>query len=165
VSALLAADCQPALILLAGALISGCGGGPAKESVDFLLVPVTGYVTMDGQPFAGATLTFLYQGAAPAGYVGSGAVTDNAGKFTVLTGDQPGTIVGDYKVTVSKFTNPDGSAPQVDESAGMDLQQLILQGAVKEFVPPQYSNPDKTMLFASVRDTGAEALKFELHSR
>lgn len=91
-------------MLLLGVL-SGCGGkvdsGPA-------LVPVTGKVILDGKPLVGATVTFNPTQGTP----GNGAfgVTDAEGKFTLTDYSlNPGCPAGDYGVTFSRMTQPDGS--------------------------------------------------------
>jgi len=74
----------------------GCGGGPK-------LYPVTGMVTMDGEPFAECTIMFTPTEDAGASAV---AVTSNDGSFEVQTTSGAkigfGMLAGNYSVTFSK---------------------------------------------------------------
>jgi hypothetical protein len=77
-------------------LAAGCGGGTKLPP----LVPVTGTVTVDGQPVAGAQVGLWpqWQGAPPMQCFGT---TDASGNFKVLTDGKEGAPVGQYKVTVT----------------------------------------------------------------
>src|SRR5215218_6090385 len=82
--------------LLAGS--AGCGGPKA--------VPVSGRVTLDGEPLANAVVSFLP--AAPDGTItaagpGSMAVTDDRGGFAlkVVPGQAPGGLPGEHRVVVN----------------------------------------------------------------
>lgn len=98
---------QPHWIVLGLAMCCfwGCGS-KAPEGPE--LIPVTGTVRMEGQPLAGATVTFN----PVSGTVGNGAfgVTDAEGKFSLTDfSGEIGCPAGDYGVTFSKITQPDGS--------------------------------------------------------
>ncbi len=88
--------------LLAGLWLvaGGCTGPPAG------VVPVSGRVTLSGQPLAGAVVTFqpLTSGSdsvAPAG--GSCGRTDAQGRFTLTLIDPsvPGALAGQHVVTIT----------------------------------------------------------------
>jgi hypothetical protein len=75
-------------------LLSGCSGPDRPQ-----LVPVSGMVTLDGQPVEGATVTFT-----PTGGRMAIAVTDAAGKFQLTTYDtNDGALIGEHRVTVAKI--------------------------------------------------------------
>lgn len=133
---------------VAGLLVSaqGCGAKNAGPQLD--LTPVAGVVTLDGKPLADATVSIYFQGAAPQGYYGSGAVTDAEGKFQLKTGAALGAVPGNYKATVSRFTDAKGGAIKLEE--GMDLEQIKMQGQAKESLPPKYSELEKTELTLTV---------------
>jgi hypothetical protein len=135
--------------LLAVLLALGCGRGSSSG-----LVPVTGTVTLDGQPLAGATVGFLPQGDLKGG--GGGGGTDAAGKYQVLSsGSQKGLLPGRYKVTISRRLMPDGKPPTTDLMPGVPPGQ--------ETLPPQYSDLDKTTLSANVT-AGSGPIDFALKS-
>jgi hypothetical protein len=73
-------------------LISGCGGGDDKLE----LIPVTGNVTLNGQPLAGAMVNFLgTDGLASTG------LTDSAGNYVLKFDDnQPGCLAGPKVVNI-----------------------------------------------------------------
>jgi hypothetical protein len=76
-------------------LAAGCSGSKLPP-----LVPVTGTVTVNGQPVAGAQVLLWPQwaGAPP---MQCYATTDSSGNFKILTDGREGAPVGNYKVTVS----------------------------------------------------------------
>src|SRR5215210_5318730 len=84
--------------LLAGS--AGCGGQK--------FVPVSGRVTLDGQPLANAVVSFLpaaQDGSVTAAGPGSMAVTDDRGEFALKV--VPGRTTGGLRVAVTP-NNPDG---------------------------------------------------------
>ena len=77
------------------AVIAGCGGSSQG------LQPVTGKVTLDGQPLAGTTVEF--QPSARGGSPSYGE-TDAGGAFKLrFTIDKEGAMLGDHIVRISKF--------------------------------------------------------------
>lgn len=69
----------------------GCGGEQFGN--------VSGKVTLDGQPLAGATVEFSPEGGSPA-Y----GVTDEQGRYTLLfSADQKGAAVGNQRVRIFSF--------------------------------------------------------------
>lgn len=141
--------CFCALLL---AIVPGCTGGDPGEPLD-PTVPVSGTVTLDGNPLASATVTFVPQGSGTE-CIGS---TDDSGKYTLR---QPhgaeGAPVGNYKVAISQFLRGDGT-PLPEDGAGEG-------GVATESLPPRYSDPLETILTASVPEGGSDAINFELTS-
>ncbi len=110
------------------ATLSGCGGGPSGPTLE--MIPVTGRVVMDGQPLAGATVMFNPAGETKGN--GGFGLTDAEGKFTITDYQQnPGCPPGDYGVTFSKITQPDGSPIPPGAQRG--------EVGMVEQVPPVYS--------------------------
>jgi hypothetical protein len=76
--------------------VVGCSGNSFKT------VPVSGTVTLDGEPVAGVEVVFFPKPTESSAVVGpfSTAITDGEGKFTLVTryGD-PGAVVGAHRVT------------------------------------------------------------------
>lgn len=76
-------------------LLAGCGSGPA-DLPD--LAPVSGAVTLDGQPLSKAVIQFVPD----AGGRSSTATTDDQGHYELLyTSDYMGASLGKHKVTIS----------------------------------------------------------------
>lgn len=99
-------------VILAGLLL-GCGGGtPAPK-----LIPVSGKVLMDDKPLAGVTVIFNPLQGTPG--TGGYAVTDPDGTYTLLHQTQkPGCEPGQYGVTFTKMTQPDGSPIPMNAKRG-----------------------------------------------
>jgi hypothetical protein len=79
------------LVLAVITVCLGCGGDQFGD--------VTGKVTLDGEPLAGATVEFSPEGGSPA-Y----GVTDPQGKYKLLfSSDQKGATVGSHRVRITSF--------------------------------------------------------------
>ncbi len=129
------------VLLFAAALTmcSGCGGH-AKGLPE--LGQVTGTVTLDGQPLAGARVRFEPQVAAAM----SNGLTDASGEYELwYTSDVKGAAVGSHLVRIETPPNPDPAS-----------------GAMPVMLPAKY-NTDST-LTADVK-AGKNALNFELTSQ
>jgi len=151
--------------LLVTGLCLGCGG--SDETPEFVkdLVPVTGTVTINGEPVAGATIRFIpptgpdaRQGAHEA--IG---ITDAQGKYTLLTSaprvthDQSkGALPGEYKVVITRLLASDGKAVP----KGTTDADAMAVGA-KESLPPRYSDESKSKLKATVTDS-TDPIDFKL---
>jgi hypothetical protein len=90
--------------VLLSLLLAGCGG-------PYSVAPVSGRVTLNGQPLAKAAVVF--QPVAVQGNInpgpGSGGFTDADGRYTLtLTGkDTPGAVVGKHKVRITLVPQSD----------------------------------------------------------
>lgn len=98
---------RPLLALACLTLALGCSGGKKLN-----LAPVSGTVTVGGQPLTAGQVSFLpatkdQEGTLSAGTIGSD------GKYTIFTGGKSGAPLGKYKVTVTPSMMPsaDGKAP------------------------------------------------------
>lgn len=111
----------------------GCGSGGEQ--------PVTGTVTLDDQPLAGAIVTFYPEGQTP-GLGGSGR-TGADGKYT-LTPSRKGQPVapGEYRVVIRRPLNPDGSPA--------DPNVPPIESQARESLPPVYSEREHSILTAHV---------------
>ncbi len=134
-------------LLLAFVAVIGCGGG-GDDLPD--VVPVSGKVTLNGEPLKGAAVTFIGSGRPCYG------ATSDDGTYTIkdLNGRE-GCPVGKYKVIISKYTMPDGSPLGEDPEAGA-------QGV--ERLPPKYSSDEKTTLTADVPE-GGKTFDFALEAK
>ena len=133
---------------LLAASICGCSDGPTGPAT----VPVSGTVTLGGQPLDGATVTFQpVTGSSPDAKPAQ-TVTDEAGKFaaslTLLDGSsKPGLVPAEYSVTVAK----------------MELGPLTSTTTPpKSLVPAKYNNAKTSDLTATVSADQANDLVFAL---
>lgn len=115
-------------LLTASWQFSGCNRGDGLERA-----PITGLLTVQGQPLPGALVQFIPSEGTP----GQGAIgiSDEQGKFTVISSRQQdeGVPPGEYSVRVSRLMNPDGSfvPPHAPEADFPDS---------RESIPPPYSS-------------------------
>lgn len=88
---------SPLLLL---ALAAGCGGGA--------VAPVSGKVTLGGQPLPGAVVTFqpIREDGAAVELAGSIGKTDASGRYELrlIEPDKPGAAVGKHRVSISTAT-------------------------------------------------------------
>ena len=164
-------------LLLSGLLFVGCSGGGYK------VVPLSGTVTMDGNPEAGVRVVFspyaLEDNPAPGPY--SSAITDENGEFAMVTRyGKPGAIVGPHLVTF-KYAGGDElkeeiaiaearikEAKAARDSAALskakaELKKLEEAVANSKEMPSRYYGRNGGIDF-EVPKGGDEAVKFELTS-
>lgn len=145
------------LILLFCAFLlvfSGCSSSNIIDTEE-----VSGTVTLDGAPLEGASVAFSPKGdqGTPAS-----AMTDSKGFYvlqTPLGKAQAGTSQGEYIVLIRKYTQkPTGQKQKDDRGNETELTQPV------NTLPPEYANPSKTPLSASVKP-GEKTYNFELKSK
>lgn len=128
-------------------LACGCGGE------HFPLAPVSGVVTLDGQPLAGARIGFEPRRsgeARNAGY-GSYAQTDSQGHYELRTlDDRPGAVVTTHDVRISTFRGPDNRRDEMSDTSS-------------ERVPDRYFQP--AALTFTVGDSGSSSADFHLTTK
>jgi len=118
-------------------------------------LPVSGTVTVDGQPLASGEIAFAP--AAPGQGNTAGAAIER-GKYSISA--EQGLLPGDYKVSIHAFRgtgkkNWDGMGePTAPESQKKYVEQL------EQYIPPRYN--DATELTASLRSGKSNNLNFEL---
>jgi hypothetical protein len=132
-------------------LFAGCSGAPEDDTSE--LVPAGGLVVLDGEPVSNAAVQFVpTKGGSPAF-----GVTDDLGMFTLRNArGREGAEPGEYRVTISKFAQPDGTPIPQDADSG------IIGSMGMEHLPENYSNFDRTELKAEIPATGSSDLYFEL---
>ncbi len=137
----------------AGALLAfvmGCSG----EGFEF--APVTGKVTIEGQPAVDFHVSFepIASGKSPISGPGSVGVTDSEGKFSLLSvpNKSQGAVVGKHRVriVVQRRDSEDEDAVVARLKKGDSFQQL----------PPKYH--DSTELTFDVPAQGSNKANFEL---
>lgn len=121
----------------------GCDSSP------YQIAPVSGKVTLDGEPLVNALVSFQPIGAGGNQEPGPGSYgrTDKEGRFTlrVVDPDQPGAVVGQHQVLISTATSDGGDA---DRTVG-------------ERVPRRYRDGE---LQFEVPSGGTTAANFDLHT-
>lgn len=142
---------QP-LILLTMVAAVGCtsGGGDTNRPKTY---PVTGTVTLDGAPVAGASVKFqLADGSRSA--LGT---TDASGKYTLTTfeaGD--GAVAGEYRVAVTKYEGEGGQAPSQDSDDYVDPGSAGAEAAPagpKNLLPDKYADAMNSGLTFTVAES------------
>ena len=116
---------------------AGCGRRPP--------VPVSGTVTLDGQPVEGATVTFHVLGRDREGRPATGQ-TDKTGTFHLKTGNAGGARPGDYKVVIIKniIADPKLKMPNCpDTPEGRNQREDFLWKHFGDNLPYQNVLPDR----------------------
>ena len=137
--------------------ISSCCGRAAPEHLTNI-GPVTGRVTLDGQPLSDATVIFDPREEGGETAVGT---TDADGTYELTTivvghGPQQGAVPGNYHVIITKIVMPDGS-PIPRDMSDADAEA---EGA-RQVVPPRYSDSANVTLVRDVPEDGG-TIDFEL---
>lgn len=115
------------LLPIASIMTVGCGDAGYGE------VPVSGKVTLNGEPLAGAHLTFQPVAKDSSGFApGSFGRTDDEGNFSLRTvwPDADGAIPGRHRVQIS-FEDPSKRPPEVR------IPQEYREGRAIFEVPPE----------------------------
>jgi len=117
------------------------------------IVPVSGQVTLDGEPLAGAVVGFepiAQEGELEAGY-GSYAKTDDDGRYSLRSlKNEEGAMIGQHRVSVSTVVGKEGPNGETI-------------GLTRERVPSRYNND--TQLVVEVPEGGTDAANLELETR
>ncbi len=134
-------------ILLAVAC-AGCSPSP------FNLVPVSGSVSLDGQPLAGGIVNFQPIVAGPGANAGPGSTARIGpdGRYTLATiRGEPGAVVGKHRVKIYSYN---AETAKQDANGGP-------QG--REKVPPRYNYESKVTF--DVPTAGTDKADFELNTK
>ena len=151
------------LLLLVGLLvgIAGCGGEGGKK-----LAPVQGTVKYNGNPVAGASISFLFDNGAE---VAAGS-TDPSGKFTLTTGGRSGAPIGSAKVVVSKITGGATAVTNTEQMTPDDMRKMQMaaqanpaDAAPKNELPAKFADQKTTPLVANVVAGSATENSFEFN--
>lgn len=149
------------LATLAGVLfVLGCGGGSGVQTA-----AVSGKVTLNGDPLAGAKVYFASEEGS---FVGFG-VTDDEGVYRLAQGAIP----GPNKVFISKIVGELPAGFSDDPEAGMDRGQLEAAAAAlppgsrgpkppRDLVPSEFNSLKTTKLSWSVEPGANTNVNFDL---
>lgn len=105
-------------LLLLVLLAAGCGDG-------YRLAPVSGTVTLNGKPLAGADVHFQPIGSKenPSPGPGSHGKTDAEGHYTLrVDARQAGAVVGKHRVMIYAY---EGAVPQSDAGGGKKMHDRV----------------------------------------
>jgi hypothetical protein len=116
--------------------ISGCG-----EENPYGTVPVTGKVTVDGQPMEGIHVSFV---PVSEGGRGAGGYTDAAGGFVLSTPGAPhggGCVPGGYEVVLDKREGLSKEIKVPNPGKYESDTRSVPTGEVIYHIPQRYSDP------------------------
>lgn len=136
------------------------------------LVPVSGVVTLNGQPLADAHVQFISND--PRGRPAAGS-TDTKGRFSLTTYFDPTRLIagaqpGEYTVIIHKFISlpePASGTPWKNSIGNIGAvdpadTERIPAAARNPSMPRRYSDPKTSGLRASVSEDGTNSLNFSL---
>ncbi len=122
------------IALMSLTAIVGCGGGNAYE-----VAPVSGRVTLNDKPLAGATVTFEPAGTAAELGPSSFGKTDSDGRYVLetVTNSEPGATVGNHVVRITADSEQkDSDAPDPSAAVGQIPLKYNLESELKFEVTP-----------------------------
>ena len=139
------------VVAVAFFMVSGCGSDGLK------LTKATGKVTFNGNPISGATVTFMFED----GNLSSG-ITDNEGKFKLVSNAREGAFTGKAKISVTKFNSgragvtPETAKPE-DMFKGFDAKNsdaMKKQAKPTNELPDRYNSTETSGLSEEVQKSG-----------
>ncbi|MEW4561764.1 hypothetical protein AB1K70_04520 [Bremerella sp. JC770] len=140
---------KPSSLIVAAALLLTAAAGCSRDP--FACVPVSGMVTLDGEPLKTARVIFTPERKGDSAIVGpiSFCITDDQGQFALnTTSGKPGAMIGNHKVFI---------CGEVRDEENPDV---IL---VKEYLPRRYY--EGTELTYEVSGYGTDEANFALTSK
>ena len=133
-------------LVVLGMASSGCSGSGDELPRE----PVSGTVSLDGEPVADGMIQFTPSGGSGVG----GGARIQAGSFSILR--ESGLVPGSYQVSINAAASP---AAEPSKSA------VPKKGAqlARELIPAKYNS--QTKLAVDIKKGGASDLKFDLQSK
>ena len=141
----------PAILLPVGIFLTGCSNSSGPPTY-----AVTGTVTMQGKPLAGAVITFVPTGNEG---VAASAITDSDGKYALTTrqaGD--GARPGEYRVKVSKQEQATVDPSKMVKNLSIEEEQKIYVESkkppppAKRLIPSKFENDQTSGLVHKVEN-------------
>lgn len=139
-------------LAVTAAILAGCSSGGSRPAT----APVSGTVTLNGQPLEGATVVFMGEGASQA----ASGKTDASGKYQLTTFEpNDGAVIGNHQVTITKS---DASATAGASAENPDAAYDALMGGGGAPPPkPKDSFTAPANLTATVNE-GPNEINFDL---
>lgn len=141
---------KPTAIRISLLAICAFAGVGCSETVEVVLPaahPVSGVVTLNAKPVAGAMVQFVPQGTTKGN--DCFGVTDESGKYSLKQfRGEDGAQVGEYSVVIELHLKPDGSPLKEDEAPRAVMANQVL--------PRMYSELASTILRAKVPEGGGK---------
>jgi len=135
------------LPVVVAVLVTAVGCGEER----FKIVPVSGVVTIDGEPIAEAYVNFQPQTTGEDGLAGMGSFgrTDSAGRYELMTiKREPGAVVSSHRVKIQT---------QLSKDASDGSRKIVVR---KEMLPTRYHSESE--LTFEVPLGGTDQANFEL---
>lgn len=147
-------------VLFFSAVLIGCGG---EQQSAVPVFPVTGKVTFNGLPVAGANVTFFNKEKSRSAF----GKTDDAGEYCLTTFTlKDGAVEGDHTVSVSKFVEAAEVVVEADlESENYEPPRIGYERPVAKAesgLPENYATAETSGLTATVSADGSNEFDFEL---
>ena len=147
---------DPFITCLLALGVVGCGGGDS-----FPIAPVTGKVTLNGQPLADARVIFHSTSAGKDVGPDSGGLTDAQGNYSLTTVDgRTGATVGTNSVRISTLKMAESENKSLKDANRFIRMRHGESVAVPEKVPFKY-NKEAALQF-TVPKEGTNAANFDL---
>ncbi|QDS90205.1 hypothetical protein EC9_44120 [Rosistilla ulvae] len=142
-------------------LVAGCGDiGTWSDSRQVMLYPVSGIVTLDGQPVEGAQVIFQPAGESQQNLLGTGE-TDASGRFSLVTVQAgEGAVAGTHNVSVSKRV-----VTGVNTDADVDLEIFVPSVTEENQLPEIYNAFETSGLTFDVSDQQATEISIALETQ
>lgn len=125
-------------------LVTGCGGPTGDR------VPVSGEVTLDGQPLDRGSIEFHPDGE---GTLTGGMIVDGTFEIPAAQGAEP----GNYSVRI--FASGESVEGDPEAGPGPEAENQVAE----ELIPAKFNT--ETELTAEIGEQGADSLRFEVTSK
>jgi Carboxypeptidase regulatory-like domain len=138
-------------LVTVGIVLTGCSNSSRPPTY-----PVTGTVTLQGKPVAGAAITFV-----PTGNEGeaASAITDSEGKYALTTWEAgDGARPGEYRVKVSKQEQQTVDPSKMVQNLSIEEEQKIYVESkrppppAKSLIPSKFENEQTSGLIHQVEE-------------
>ena len=145
---------KPLAFVIMCLVLAGCHQGPddpwseQRKSV----VPVTGFVMLNGEPLAGATVIFRSLSE----NIGASGISDENGQVSFKTYEEnDGVVLGEHQVIVTKYQ--EAKLPE-----GVDLDEIGDIPEPKLLTPELYADFETSPLTVTVEESGDNEFLLDL---
>ncbi len=141
--------------------LAGCEPESLRDGPE--MVKVSGTLTLDGEPVAGAHIRFSPEGKGPAAF----AETDTRGRYQLRTFDPgDGAIPGKYRISVTKEV----TEGVVEFESQQEREEYLKKNGrptrkTTNALPQKFGNPETSDLAAEISLAGSKRVDLELTSK